>query len=77
MKVERKYFQLILGDEYTVYWSYKDKMHCKFIQVTEKCFNFLNLKTNKCILRHHLYRSKLDQKLFSINYLLKIELISN
>jgi hypothetical protein len=28
---------------------------CKFIQPTKCGFNFLNLNTNKCILRKHLY----------------------
>lgn len=27
----------------------------KFIQVTRKGFNLLNVQTNKCILKHHLY----------------------
>lgn len=35
-------------------------MMCQFIQPTKCGFNFLNLNTNKCILKHHLYPSKCD-----------------
>ena len=35
-------------------------MLCKFIQPTKCGFNFLNINTNKCILRHHLYKSKCE-----------------
>jgi hypothetical protein len=34
----------------------------KFIQVTPKGFNLLNLKTNKCILKHHLYSPTWSRK---------------
>ena len=31
---------------------------CKFIKVTPKGFNFLNVKTNKCIYKSHFYDRK-------------------
>ena len=34
----------------------------KFIQVTRKGFNLLNIKTNKCILRGHAYCPKWSRK---------------
>lgn len=53
--------ELVLGDEYVIWWNYKHKMNCKLIQPTKYGFNFLNLDTNKCVLPHHLYRSKWDK----------------
>lgn len=50
---------------------------CKFIQPTKCGFNFLNLDTNKCILKHHLYLSKCENHLsedwFWINERMNIE----
>lgn len=34
----------------------------KFIQVTRKGFNLLNVHTHRCILRHHLYARKWSNK---------------
>lgn len=77
MTVKRTPKKLSLGEHYIIYFDYRKKMVCKFIQVTDKGFNFLNLKTNKCILKHHLYKSKCDNHLkddwFWINDKLKIE----
>lgn len=50
--------KLELGKHYVIWFDYKNKMICKFIQTTKCGFNFLNLNTNKCILKQHLYRSK-------------------
>lgn len=60
MKINRKPIKLKLGNDYVVWFGYKDndKLRCKFIQVTKCGFNFLNLETNKCILKQHLYPSK-------------------
>lgn len=60
MNVVRIPRQLILGENYKVWWGNSNEkvMICKFIQPTRKGFNLLNIKTNKCILRHHLYPSK-------------------
>ena len=52
--------KLKLGAKYLVRFSYRNYIPCKFIQPTRCGFNFLNLKTNKCILRRHLYRSKYE-----------------
>jgi hypothetical protein len=48
---------LVLGEDYIVWYGQKPEL-CKFIQPTEKGFNFLNLDTSKCILKRHLYPSK-------------------
>jgi hypothetical protein len=50
--------KLRLGNNYIIWFDYKNKMVCKFIQPTRCGFNFLNLDSNKCILPHHLYPSK-------------------
>lgn len=52
--------QLKLGAYYAIYFNYNRIMMCQFIQPTKCGFNFLNLNTNKCILKHHLYPSKCD-----------------
>ena len=37
-------------------WAYsKQPRICKLIQPTEKGYNFLDIETNKCLLKHHLY----------------------
>lgn len=54
---------LQLGREYNFRWPFSPhwKRRVKFIQVTPKGYNFLDLETNKCILRKHLYiANKLD-----------------
>lgn len=60
---KRKFIKLELGSDYSVGFGVYDRhiVDCKFIQVTEKGFNLLNLKTNKCILKRHLYISKYSQ----------------
>jgi hypothetical protein len=34
----------------------------KFIKVTRKGYNLLDIETNKCILKHHLYSSAFSHK---------------
>lgn len=79
-KRDRAPYNFRLGYEYLVWWDYKDKMRVKFIKVTPKGFNLLNLDTNKCIIKRHLYLSKAhikycDRECYYINKNLKIELI--
>lgn len=38
-------------------YSYHNRI-VKFIKVTEKGFNFLDIETSKCILKRHLYSKK-------------------
>ena len=45
-------YTFTLGEEYKVGWRGNI---CKFIKVTPKGFNLLDLKTHKCILKKHLY----------------------
>ena len=45
--------ELTLGEEYMV--GYNKMCRCRLIKTTAKGFNFLNLETNKCILKQHLY----------------------
>jgi len=51
---------LTLGKDYMVGTTALSK--CRFIQPTKKGFNFLNLETNKCIFKHHLYAAGLQIK---------------
>lgn len=73
----RKLIELELGKHYVVFWNYRNKQVCKFIQPTKCGFNFLNLDTDKCILKNHLYRSKYERHMggnwFFVNGNLKIE----
>jgi len=48
---------LKLGSDYMVRMSGKWYL-CRFIKVTPKGFNLLDLKTNKCIKKGHLYTKK-------------------
>jgi hypothetical protein len=50
------YFRnFILGANYRL-WTFKDKgTIVKFIKVTRKGFNLLDIEKNSCILTHHLY----------------------
>jgi hypothetical protein len=55
--------KLKLGEYYNTQWGTFDgrkgkPFNTRFIQPTEKGFNFLDLETAKCILPHHLYPSK-------------------
>jgi hypothetical protein len=82
-KKDRPYripYNFRLGYEYLVWWNYADKMRVKFIKVTPKGFNLLNLDTNKCIIKHHLYLSKAhtihrNRECYYISERLKIECI--
>lgn len=52
---------LELGKFYTIkYNGLYSKKHTvvQFIKPTKKGFNFLNLNTHKCILKHHIYPCK-------------------
>lgn len=53
-----KVVRLELGEMYIVSWMGNNPIRCKFIQPTRCGYNFLNIKTNKCILKQHLYPSK-------------------
>lgn len=57
--------RMFLGDEYNVWWGtkfskkgIKPPIVVRLIKVTPMGYNLLNLDTNKCILRRHLYPSK-------------------
>lgn len=63
MDVKRLPIRLELGKYYIVGFSYNTQIICKFIQTTKCGFNFLNVETNKCLLKHHLYPSKCDNHL--------------
>jgi hypothetical protein len=78
-KVKRKVVKLNLGEDYNINYNFNNIIKCKFIQVTKCGFNFLNLTTNKCILKKHLYPSKCinhsSNDWYWINPLLKINKI--
>lgn len=49
---------LKLGEDYIVHIWGKPAGICRFIQRTEKGFNFLNLETSKCVMQRYIYPSK-------------------
>jgi hypothetical protein len=59
MKWKYNYWRTMeLGAEYLVYFDShrpENPRFCRFIQVTRKGFNLLDLQTSKCILKKHLY----------------------
>jgi hypothetical protein len=58
-KIRRLPRQFKLGKYYAIWYSPFGKPRiCKFIQPTKCGFNFLDLNTNKCILKQHIYPSK-------------------
>lgn len=62
MKFNRKTpHRLTLGKKYVLWYNYKQKFICQFIQPTKCGFNFLNINTHKCILKYHLYPSKYEK----------------
>ena len=60
MEIKRIPIKLKLGTNYIVYFHNNNPITCRFIQPTKCGFNFLNLKTSKCILKTHLYPSKCE-----------------
>jgi len=63
MIYKRRPRKLILGAHYNVKFKWGNSVLCKFIQPTNRGFNLLNVKTNKCVLRNHLYPSKCENHL--------------
>lgn len=66
MIYEASPLKLKLGNYYlvTIGRGYNNrKIITKFIQPTLKGFNLLDVNTNKCILKHHVYPSKKIRKL--------------
>jgi hypothetical protein len=57
------YYTFLIGADYKIIniWTKSDGYTVtqvrwvRFIKITPKGFNLLDLETNKCILRHHLY----------------------
>jgi len=62
----RRPITLVLGNEYVI-MTWNGLITCRFIKVTAKVFNLLNIETSKCILINHLYESKKIKGLFFIN----------
>lgn len=83
-KIKRIPHKLVLGDNYLFTYDLygnKDKL-VKLIKVTKKGYNFLDINTNICILKHHLYVSKCpnhqenNETWFWFNRYFKIEKIN-
>lgn len=53
-----KYKEFVLGEVYYLQWFNSLPMKCKFIQVTQYGYNFVNEDTNVCVLSKHLYVPK-------------------
>lgn len=59
IKIKRTPRKLILGQKYKVRMFNKE-MDCLFIQPSPKGYNFLDTKTNRCVLNQSIYPSKCD-----------------
>lgn len=53
---------LSIGDDLTVYIYNKCIPNCRFIKVTRKGFNIVDLDTNRCLLKKHVYASGMANK---------------
>ena len=53
-QIRLKNIELTLGDDVEVYW-WKSMTNCRFVKVTRKGFNILDLNTNRMIFKRHLY----------------------
>lgn len=56
---------LSIGDDLTVYFGNKCYPNCRFVKVTRKGFNILNLDTNRCILKKPVYAKGMANKEFA------------
>lgn len=54
----KKIIELILGKEYIFVFKHGGYTKTKFIKVSPKGYNFLELNTSRCVLNSHLYKSK-------------------
>ena len=55
-QVQYRARELVLGEFYCFsWWGSHTSRRCKFIKVTRKGFNFLDVETNQCILKTHIY----------------------
>ena len=50
--------KLSLGLLYSMTSKYQHTITVKFIKVTKTGYNFLNIETNKCVCKYHLYPFK-------------------
>ena len=55
-------YTLSIGDEMEVYLWGKAYPNCVFIKVTRKGFNILNVDTDRCLIRRHVYARKMKDK---------------
>lgn len=71
-EIRRYAVKLELGQHYTL-WFFGRPLVVRFIQPTRKGFNFLDVRTSKCILTHHLYVQRGTENTFWVgNYILTI-----
>lgn len=69
MKNKYKEFKFVypnLNNIYTLRY-YNTLYFCRFVKSTEKGYNFLNLKNNKYIFKHHLYTQPKKHGGFAVN----------
>jgi len=50
--------ELILGKDYILSFGGRRSIKVRFIKTTRKGYNFLELKTSKCLIKNHLYPDK-------------------
>lgn len=56
--------KLTIGDDLAVYCYGRCKPNCRFVKVTRKGFNIVDLDTNRCLLKKHVYAKGMGQKEF-------------
>jgi len=61
LNISRHIHKFELGCNYRVQFGYREDRFviCKLIKVTKTGYNFLNIETNKCIMKQHLYPTKM------------------
>lgn len=56
--------KLTTGDDLKVFVGSRCRPNCRFIKVTRKGFNIVDLDTNRCILKKHTYAVGMSNKEF-------------
>jgi hypothetical protein len=59
-----QYMTLTLGDDFAIAGWRRIRPNCRFVKVTPKGFNFIDLDTNRTILKSHLYMKGMSGKTF-------------
>jgi hypothetical protein len=64
-----------LGDDLVFIRGNKVHLNCRFVKVTRKGFNILDLDTNRCLLQKHLYGKGMGNKEYAKNGPIKVKVM--